>query len=174
MDPFTDDLFLDPLLYGFDNSIDDSDFESEDEGIPPMPFHYEGIHPQEDDRKKRAPELSRDYRLMIQTLYQLAGWTQTTIFQRRNNLLFPLPDLTIRQIQTACDTEARLMPQKSTTGVKPKVIDDQKAAIKAFLEEKPEHCLIPWQELLYYIDYLSNVCDVAVKRTLQDMKYFRT
>jgi hypothetical protein len=111
MDPFDDDLPLDPLLYGFNNYIDESDHDSnqEDDNLPPTPFHYEGIYPGEDNRKKRAPELTRDHRLMIRSLYHL-GWTQATIFERRNQLLFPLPDLTMRQIQTACNPENSLMP----------------------------------------------------------------
>jgi len=72
----------------------------------------------------------------------------------------------MRQIQTACNLENRLTPQKSGFGAKLVVSEDQKAAIKAFLKEKPEHRLIPWWELPYWIDSLEGIRDSAIKRAL--------
>lgn len=175
MDPFINDLPIDPLLYGYDNYLEESDSnEDEEDNLPPTPFAHEGINPQAEERKKRAPELSRDHRLMIRTLHHTAGWTQATIFERRHQLMFPLPDLTMRQIQTSCNLDTQLTPQKHRAGVRPKVTDEQKSALKAFLEEKPEHRLIPWRELPYYVQGFENVRDAAVRRALKDMKYLRT
>lgn len=177
-DPFAEDLPIDPELYGNNYYLDESDSESgsDYEDLPPTPLHHEGVDPQTEARKKRAIELTRDQRLMIRTLYQTAGWTQATIFERRNALLIPLPTLTMRQIQTACDPNTPLTPKRSNCRGKAKVTDEQKALIKAFLDDKehPERRLLPWWELPYWIDGLEGIRDSAIKRALKEMKYLRT
>ncbi|KAH8746594.1 hypothetical protein F5883DRAFT_585290 [Diaporthe sp. PMI_573] len=151
-DLFAEDLPIDPELYGNNYYLDQSDFE-----------------------KKRAIELTCNQRLMIRTLYQTAGWTQATIFERRNALLIPLPTLTMRQIQTACDSNTPFTLKRSNCRGKAKVTDEQKALIKAFLDDKehPERRLLPWWELPYWIDGLEGIRDSAIKRALKEIKYLQ-
>lgn len=85
----------------------------------------------------------------------------------------PMPNLTMRQIQYACVLQNPLTPRKVKGAAAPKVTDDMKAKIKAFIEEKPEHRLIPWIELPYWIEGFENVRDAAIKRAMEDLGYLR-
>lgn len=151
VDPFIDEpmpMHIDPLIYGFNNYYDESDDESDDEPASAL------LHPGEDPLlrapKKRAFELTRDERLRIRTMYHECDLTWNQIFAKRTTMKPPMPTLTIRQIQWATDLSKPLTPQKKGhVGAKPSITEGQKAALKAFLEEKKEHHLIPWIELPY-------------------------
>ncbi len=94
--------------------------------------------PETPPRRKRSPELTRDHKLQIRTLHFIAGWTHKAILER----LAPaeIPHLTLRQIRGACKA-GPLTPQKpGRVGPKAKVTEEQKAQIKAFIEEDPKHC----------------------------------
>lgn len=84
-----------------------------------------------------------------------------------------MPNLTMRQIQYACVLQNPLTPRKVKGAAAPKVTDDMKVKIKAFIEEKPEHRLIPWIELPYWIEGFENVRDAAIKRAMEDLGYLR-
>lgn len=174
-DPFIDQLNIpvDPLLYGLEN-LYVSDTDDSDDDIDLEPLLHEGDDPLQNQNKKRAKELTRDEKLRVRCLHKDAGWTYQTIFEKRMTFQPQMPTLTLRQIQKACDPLIPLTPRKNQGKTRPpKVTEAQKATIKAFLEEKPEHLLIPWIELPYRIEGLDHVRDRAIKRALKDMGYLR-
>lgn len=153
-DPFIDQLNIpvDPLLYGLEN-LYVSDTDDSDDDIDLEPLLHEGDDPLQNQNKKRAKELTRDEKLRVRCLHKDAGWTYQTIFEKRMTFQPQMPTLTLRQIQKACDPLIPLTPRKNQGKTRPpKVTEAQKATIKAFLEEKPEHLLIPWIELPYRIE----------------------
>lgn len=178
-DPFLEARFelppIDPALYGFQNYYDDGEDEDEDdETLPPAAdFLFEGEDPALNERKRRAPELTRDQKVRIRCLYYDAQFTQAKIFEWRNNFNPPMPTITPRQIQKACDLRLHLTPRKVQGAAPPKVTDEMKEKIKAFIEEKPENRLIPWIELPYWIEGFDNVRDSAIKRAMEDLGYLR-
>lgn len=165
-------MSIDPLLYGFNNYYDESD-ESDDEPAAAA-ILYPGENPHLQQLKKRAIELTRDQRLRIRCLHHDADLSYIEIYAKRSSLKPPMPTLTIRQIQKACDLTKPVTPQKQgRVGAKPAVSDEQKAALEAFLKEKKGHRLIPWIELPYWVEGFDNVRDSAIKRALEDMGYLR-
>ncbi len=127
--------------------------------------------PETPPRRKRSPELTRDHKLQIRTLHFIAGWTHKAILER----LAPaeIPHLTLRQIRGACKA-GPLTPQKpGRVGPKAKVTEEQKAQIKAFIEEDPKHRRIPWPQLPHYLEGFEAVRDAAIRRALRDLGYAR-
>lgn len=182
-DPFEDDESesnrpfqappIDLQLYGFHNYHEsESEDDLGDEPEPTEPLLHEGDHPMQKDRKKRAKELSRDERIRIRCLHRDAGWIFAKIYQNRQSFEPPMPTLTIRQIQFACDRNQPLTPRKGQK-MPIKVTDEMKEKLAEFLKEKPEHRLIPWIELPYWIDGFEYIRDSSIRRALKDMGYLR-
>lgn len=172
-DPFiANPMPIDPLLYGFDNyylsdySGDELEPDEEDELL------HDGDDPLQTASKKRAKELTRDERFRLRVLHFDAGWTYASICAKRATYDPPTPTLTMRQIQWACDKSHPLTPRKGQTQPS-KVTDTQKELIKASIEEKREHRLIPWIDLPHWIEGLEFVRDSAIKRAMKDMGYGR-
>jgi len=120
--------------------------------------------------RARAPELTRDQRLRIVTLYRDANWSYSEVLRHLQQA--GLPQLTRHQVVRACTGPPT--PQKpGRVGSKVKVTEEQKAQLKAFLTEHITHRALPWSHIPHFLEGFEQVHDVAISRALRDLGYRR-
>ncbi|KAL1868850.1 hypothetical protein VTK73DRAFT_3493 [Phialemonium thermophilum] len=83
---------------------------------PSTPEYAQDPRPSQPLRRGRAPELTRDEKLVIRTLHDVAGWTYKRIATTLQK--------TERQVEYACQTP--LTPKKNRCGRRPRVSRPQK------------------------------------------------